>query len=243
MRGFLLLVQFMTRIPIPKVEYDKKELGKAMKFFPVIGLIMGLILYGSFIGLSGAIEEKILIAILLLLIEIVLTGALHLDGLADTFDGIFSYRSKSRMLEIMKDSRVGTNGVLALVIHFMLKTVLIWISIEKFPSILVIMPMISRFESVLNATFGKVARPSGSGRVYIDNTKQGDFIFSLVFTAIVTFAVMQVKGIIILGITSLLAYYFCFLMNKKIGGVTGDTLGAVLELTGVITLLLGVLLG
>ena len=115
MKGFLLLMSFMTRLYVPKVEYDELKLGKAMKYFPFVGFIIGIFLYFTALLFFRFTYSINLAIIFVILIEIILTGGIHLDGLADTFDGIFSYRSKQKMLEIMKDSRIGTNGVLA---HF-----------------------------------------------------------------------------------------------------------------------------
>ena len=87
MKGILLLFRFMTRLPIgldPK--FDSDELGKSMKFFPVIGMIIGLILFGAFWLLYTVVYSPMVMAVLLVTIEVILTGGLHLDGLADTFD-------------------------------------------------------------------------------------------------------------------------------------------------------------
>ena len=109
MKGFLLLLSFMTRIPMPKTDYDEEKLGKSMKYFPVVGIIVGFILL-FFCIIFNFILKNIsysavlpLMIIVVILTDLITTGALHLDGLADTFDGIFSYRSKHKMLEIMKD--------------------------------------------------------------------------------------------------------------------------------------------
>ena len=132
MKGFLLLLSFMTRIPMPKTEYDEEKLGKSMKYFPVVGIIIGFILL-FFCIIFNFIFKNInysaalpLMIIVIILTDLITTGGLHLDGLADTFDGIFSYRSKHKMLEIMKDSRLGSNGALALILYFLLKFVLLF---------------------------------------------------------------------------------------------------------------------
>ena len=112
----ILLIQFMTRIPIPiKVEYSEKQLGKGIKYFPLVGYLIGIIIFITGIVLNKYIDNKYIISLLLILIELKLVGLIHIDGLADSFDGLFSYRDKDRILEIMKDSRVGTNGVVVLI--------------------------------------------------------------------------------------------------------------------------------
>src|SRR3712207_1340979 len=92
MKKLMLLFSFMTRLPVPKkarTEFDAEELGKSMKFFPIIGLVIGLILYLFARGISFVTDPAFpfLLSVLILLLEVTITGALHLDGLADTFDG------------------------------------------------------------------------------------------------------------------------------------------------------------
>ena len=124
MKGFLLLLSFMTRIPMPKIDYDEEKLGKSMKLFPLVGIVIGFILLFFSIVFSYVLSNLSfsaflpIIILVVILTDLISTGALHLDGLADTFDGIFSYRSKHKMLEIMKDSRLGSNGALALILYF-----------------------------------------------------------------------------------------------------------------------------
>ena len=240
MKSLLQLIQFMTRIPVPiKTEYDNKKIGKAMKFFPLVGALIGVILYGEYMLLERFFHTKVALAGILVLTEIILTGGLHLDGLSDTFDGIFSYRSKQRMLEIMKDSRVGANGALSLVILFILKTLFL---AEVGFEFLLIMPVIGRMASVVNAGFAKYARPTGMGKGLVDETHTVDVVIATIITAIISYAVLEVTGLIIVGVIFVLALYFAKLMERKIGGVTGDTLGAVVELSEVIVLLAGIIL-
>jgi adenosylcobinamide-GDP ribazoletransferase len=245
MKGFLLLLQFMTRIPTPKMEYNPKEMGKAMKFFPVIGMIIGGILYSSYLFINQYFDSPTLVVLIVLLIEVVLTGGLHLDGLADTFDGIFSYRSKKRMLEIMKDSRIGSNGVLALILYFLFKITLLAevISIDQMPYFLLVMPVISRFASVLNCGIAKYARDTGMGKYLVEETTFVGLVISFVITASYSYYFVGIAGIYSLLLVVILAGYFAKLMERKIGGITGDTLGAVLEMSGIVVLFVGAING
>lgn len=119
--GLITAVQFLTRLPLPvRIEWTPAVLRRSLAFYPVVGMILGLLLTGS-----GWVLEKTLpplpAAALLLCLWIGLTGALHLDGLMDTADGLLSHRSRERMLEIMKDSRVGAMGVIVCVAVLLLK--------------------------------------------------------------------------------------------------------------------------
>ena len=268
MKGFLLLLSFMTRIPIPKTDYDEEKLGKSMKYFPVVGIIVGFILLFFCIIFNFVLKNISYSAILPLMIIVVIltdlitTGALHLDGLADTFDGIFSYRSKHKMLEIMKDSRLGSNGALALILYFLLKFILLFsLTIEsREGAVYAIMtyPVVARFCSVVSCASSPYARGSGMGKTFVDNTKACGLIVAAIITILYTTGMvfmpfilftnyslpMQfiIKTISIIVVIVLLlgifAYAFSKLIERKIGGITGDTLGALLEISSLVYIFL-----
>lgn len=268
MKGFLLLLSFMTRIPMPKIEYDEEKLGKSMKYFPVVGIIVGFILL-FFCIIFNFILKNIsysavlpLMIIVVILTDLISTGALHLDGLADTFDGIFSYRSKHKMLEIMKDSRLGSNGALALILYFLLKFILLFsLTIEsREGAIYAIMtyPVVARFCSVVSCASSPYARGSGMGKTFVDNTKTCGLIVATVITLLYTIGMIFmpfvlftnyslpiqiiIKSIliivIIVALSALFAYAFSKLIERKIGGITGDTLGALLEISSLLYIVL-----
>lgn len=260
MKGLILLFKFMTRLPIPvNPEFDSKELGKSMKFFPIVGIVIGIILYAVYFLFSQFIISSYLLAAIVVVTEVILTGALHIDGLADTFDGIFSYRSKQKMLEIMKDSRLGTNGGIAIVLYFILKILLIAeISNASFGAlgqmfginnavgaVILVTPVLARINVVLNCMVVPYARPSGSAKDFVENTDKAGLLVAtaigLLFSAILGCGVLKtlnpVHLIDITAIMMILGLYFAKLMERKIGGVTGDTLGAVLELSEIIVLI------
>ena len=268
MKGFLLLLSFMTRIPMPKTDYDEEKLGKSMKYFPVVGIIIGFILL-FFCIIFNFILKNIsysavlpLMIIVVILTDLISTGALHLDGLADTFDGIFSYRSKHKMLEIMKDSRLGSNGALALILYFLIKFILLFsLTIEsREGAIYVIMtyPVVSRFCSVVSCASSPYARGSGMGKTFVDNTKTCGLIVATTITLLYTIGMLFMPFIlfanyslpmgfmirsvliiaIIVGLLALFAFAFSKLIERKIGGITGDTLGALLEISSLVYIFL-----
>ena len=268
MKGFLLLLSFMTRIPMPKTEYDEEKLGKSMKYFPAIGIIVGFVLL-FFCIIFNFILKNIsysallpLMIIVVILTDLITTGGLHLDGLADTFDGIFSYRSKHKMLEIMKDSRLGSNGALALILYFLLKFVLFFsLAIESRENTLYVImtyPVVERFCSVISCASSPYARGSGMGKTFVDNTKTCGLIVAAIITLLYTIGMLfmpfilftnyslsiqfMIRSIliiiIIIGLLALFAYAFSKLIERKIGGITGDTLGALLEISGLVYIFL-----
>jgi adenosylcobinamide-GDP ribazoletransferase len=118
MKRLILLIQFLTRIPINiNLSVTREDLSKSVIYFPIVGYIIGIIL-ALFYKFSIFYFDKIIIVFLVVIIEIVITGGLHIDGLSDTVDGIYSGREKKKIIEIMKDPNVGTFGVLSIIIYF-----------------------------------------------------------------------------------------------------------------------------
>ena len=244
---FIILIQFMTRIPIPlKISYSEKKLGKSIKFFPLVGLIIGLILYFAnfliIVYLKNIFYNKTIIAIFLIILEILIVGIIHIDGLADTFDGLFSYAKKEKMLEIMKDSRIGTNGTVVLILYFITKTVLISEIITINSKYLIIFPIIARLSTPVNAGLSNYARKSGMSNAIISENGIFEAIFSLALSIILVFYIIDIEGIITIFIAFIFIIIFMLNVRKKIDGITGDTMGACLELTSILVLFLGIVL-
>ena len=244
---FIILIQFMTRIPIPlKISYSEKKLGKSIKFFPLVGLIIGLVLYFTnfliTVYLKNIFYNKTIIAIFLIILEILIVGIIHIDGLADTFDGLFSYAKKEKMLEIMKDSRIGTNGAVVLILYFIAKTVLTSEIITTNPKYLIIFPIIARLSTPVNAGLSNYARKSGMSNAIISENGIFEAIFSLALSIILVFYIIDIKGIVAISIAFIFIIIFMLNVRKKIDGITGDTMGACLELTSILVLFLGIVL-
>ena len=244
---FIILIQFMTRIPIPlKISYSEKKFGKSIKFFPLVGLIIGLVLYFTnfliTVYFKNIFYNKTIIAIFLIILEILIVGIIHIDGLADTFDGLFSYAKKEKMLEIMKDSRIGTNGAVVLILYFITKTVLISEIITTNPKYLIIFPIIARLSTPVNAGLSNYARKSGMSNAIISENGIFEAIFSLALSIILVFYIIDIKGIVAISIAFIFIIIFMLNVRKKIDGITGDTMGACLELTSILVLFLGIIL-
>ena len=268
MKGFLLLLSFMTRIPMPKIDYDEEKLGKSMKLFPLVGVVIGFILLFFSIVFSYVLSNLSfsaflpIIILVVILTDLISTGALHLDGLADTFDGIFSYRSKHKMLEIMKDSRLGSNGALALILYFLIKFVLLYSLLmeDQGETVFAVLtyPVVARLCSVISCASSPYARGSGMGKTFVDNTKTCGLIVATVITLLYTIGMLFMPFIlftnyslpmqfmirsvliivIIVGLLALFAFAFSKLIERKIGGITGDTLGALLEISSLVYIFL-----
>lgn len=242
MKQLILMIQFLTRIPIPvMVEAETSDFEKGVIYFPVIGMILGVLLYGV-ATLLKAFIDPLTLAVLLVFFQVVLTGGLHLDGLADSFDGLFSYRDKERMLEIMKDSRIGSNGVLVLIFDLMLKTALIHqLLLLSDVKAFLWFPVLARVMSVCVARFTPYARPSGMGNFFIGKVTSKQMWISLAF-ATSWLLLFQPKMIWIYLPLALGAAGFSKICMDKIDGMTGDTLGANTELMELFILFITVIL-
>lgn len=239
----IILTKFMTRIPIPiKVDYDPKKLGKSIKFFPFVGLIIGFILYYTSIILVKFSKNNLINALIVIVIELMVVGIIHIDGLCDTFDGLFSYREKEKMLEIMKDSRIGTNGAIILVLYFIAKILFISEIFSINLKYLIIYPVLARLATPVNAAFSDYARKNGMSNFIISQNSTFEGIFSIILAAALSFLIFSFKGFELFLGAFLFIIFFMQFVKKKIGGVTGDTMGAALELTAIFVLFLAIFL-
>lgn len=240
MKRLILMVQFMTRLPIPvKVEFKNEDLGKGNAWFPLIGGIIGLgtatvYWFGSQLFVEGFVP-----AILALAAYIWLTGGLHLDGLSDTFDGLWSNRPRERVLEIMKDSRIGTFGALGLLI-----TVLLDISsLEPLAghwAWVILAPVLGRYACVFGNTISSYARPDGMGKYFVEDCGWREFAWASVIAVPVAYCTVGVAGLVaLLGVLGF-TYLFTHWVQSKLGGITGDIMGAVIELNQVLVWLLAI---
>lgn len=239
----VILTKFMTRIPIPiKVDYDPKKLGKSIKFFPFVGLIIGFILYYTSIILVKFSKNNLINALIVIVIELMVVGIIHIDGLCDTFDGLFSYREKEKMLEIMKDSRIGTNGAIILVLYFIAKILFISEIFSINLKYLIIYPVLARLATPVNAAFSDYARKNGMSNFIISQNSAFEGIFSIILSVVLSFLIFSFKGFELFLGAFLFIIFFMQFVKKKIGGVTGDTMGAALELTAIFVLFLAIFL-
>lgn len=226
MRTFLLMLIFLTRIPIKSpYKYQEKDLRRGIVFMPLIGLIIGVLLWGlSF--LSGSFDT-IIISLLVWAVYIWITGALHLDGLADTVDGVFSSSDQGKMLEIMKDSRIGTFGVISI---FLLLSFNIILTKELNFIYLLIVPVIGRSCALLACATGNPARTAGMGKNFIKNSGPREGIIAIFFPLLIALTI-NFKLIIAIVIVEVLTLYMISYFKRKLSGLTGDNLGFIIEIS------------
>ncbi len=237
MKYFFVALTFLTRIPIcNKSSYTKEDFQKCVFFFPIIGLIIGGILWGSYILLEMIFPRPVTAA-LLLLIYVLLTGGLHLDGLIDTVDGIYGGMTPQRRLEIMKDTNPGAFGVLGAVVVLLVKYSVYAQMDPRMLIFLVAAPVLGRQSMVWMQVFYPYARREGLGKLFSSYNNISLFGVTTGITIVILFALAQIEGLYIF----LSAGVFCFLLagrlSRLLGGLTGETYGAACELTEIFALL------
>lgn len=237
MKSFWIGLQFLTRIRVTKQQsWTDEDFGRSVKFFPLYGAVIGAVLAAGYY-LCNQFFPPLVTAVIILLLEVYITGGIHLDGLMDTLDGICSGRPPEGMLEIMKDSRVGAYGVIGLGLLFLSKFSIYY---EFPPEILmpalIIMPVLGRWAMVIGITQFAYARPAGIGKGFHQYAGRSAMPLATVFAAVAA-AGLGWMGAVVLVVAGAWAYLFCRSISIKLGGLTGDIYGAVTELVQVVTLL------
>ena len=191
MKRFISILQFMTRIPINIDTGFDEEFHKTITYFPLVGLVLGVLIY--IIGLvSGIFFDSFITSIIVTLALVILTGGLHIDGLGDTFDAIYSYRDKERMLEIMKDSRLGTNSLLAIMFLILLKIGFIYSIINN--SLLwtvIFMPVVARLGVIVMMYKTVTPRENGMGNLFIGKASTSMFTIAILYTIILMIGISK----------------------------------------------------
>lgn len=249
--GFLLMVQMLTRIPVNReLPCGPADFRRASVWFAPVGLLLGVL--SALVALLGtALMGPWLGAALYTLSLVLLTGALHNDGLADCFDAFFCFRDREGMLALLKDSRMGAYGTLALVFDVGLRTLAAASLPGQWLWFLVVVPVLGRACVAWAAAVGVSARPGGSGALFVGNVPPAVAACSLLGAALafalVGFAVGGPALAFIAagcaGMGFLAAWGFFGLCNRKLGGLTGDCLGGCCELAELASLVMLVAAG
>jgi len=236
MNYFISALQFLTILKI-KNNIEEKYLPSSLIFFPLVGLIIGFL--ASILNLSlSYLFTSLFSDTLTIFFIIFFTGGIHIDGVADTFDGIFGGKNKEEILKIMRDKNIGTFGVISVIFVILLKIFLLN-SLDKtlkFKSFL-LFPLISRWAIVFSIYFFPYGRESGKGEIFFKNINLKIFSLSTILTFGLIFFI-DYNFISLFLFSIVFTFLLCKFFIKKIDGLTGDTLGAINEFNEVIELLL-----
>lgn len=232
MLPFLAALRFLTVIPITHgAEKDGDYFKKSLVFFPLVGLIIGALGFVLVTVLLLFLPQNVC-AVLAIAYLAFISGCLHMDGLSDSGDGLLSSRPRTRTLEIMKDSRVGAMGVIVTIFLLLGKySALVSMEPQLMAVALFLMPFAGRTAILLTMAVLPYAREEGGlGTLfYSERTKQLARLGFVLFVVILLL-VARSRFLVTLGILALLFFLFNRLCREKIGGATGDTLGANCEL-------------
>ena len=233
--------QFLTRLPMPPVRFEADSLARATSFFPLVGLAIA----------SGAILlqksllphlSRPLVALVVLAYLVLITGGLHEDGLADAADGFGGGRNKGEILLILKDSRIGAYGALALMISLLARYLLLLsLPLEHFAAYLISAHVLCRWTSLpLSFILSPARAQQGQGARIAKLTSTPCLLSGTIFSlVVVVFALHRsaMAPLLAASVTVVISGYFFF---KKIGGVTGDCFGATNQLAEIAVYLCGV---
>lgn len=232
MKAFFAAIRFLTIVPVPgRWAGGAGALARSVPFFPFVGLMIGGVAAGAAAGLVHVLPAGPAAALLVLLLAGA-SGALHLDGLADTADGFLSSRPREQVLEIMRDSCSGAMGVMALVGILLLKYAC-FVSLPggRWWRAALLVPVAGRVALILLMSLLSYARPAGGlGTAFYQKRHGVALLVGLVVLAAAGWATLRTAGLAAAGFSVLLVLVFAGLCRRRIGGATGDTLGAACEI-------------
>jgi adenosylcobinamide-GDP ribazoletransferase len=232
--------QFLTRLPVPPVTFAPDGLARSVKFFPLVGVV---------IGSGAALLEKLLAphlgrpasAVAVLLYLVLITGCLHEDGLTDVADSLGGWNPEQR-LTILRDSRIGAYGAVALVLSLLSRAVLLaGLPLEHFTAYLISAHVLCRWSTLPLSYYLPPARDSaGQGARIASLTSVSSLIVGSVFTLVTVMVALRKAAIAPVLLAIAIPLLSSFLYMRKFGGVTGDCFGATNQLTEIAVYLCGV---
>ena len=236
---FLAALTFLTIIPLPRrCEVSPEEVGRSAGYFPVIGAIIGLILVGLN-WLLGLLLPSAVVNVLLIVALVAISGAHHLDGFIDTCDGIAGYKTAEERWQVMSDSRVGGFGIIGACCLLLVK----YVSLNNMPETLLmptllLMPVLSRWGMVYALFAYPYAKPSGLGKMFKQGINWRVLTIATLITLAITVIVARLAGLVIMLGTWVIIIVMAAYLKRKFSGLTGDTYGAINEVTEVCVLIL-----
>ncbi|HKN88261.1 MAG TPA: adenosylcobinamide-GDP ribazoletransferase [Nitrospiraceae bacterium] len=241
-RHFVMAWHFLTVIPLASAHHDPtpSDLARSMGWFPLVGLILGTLLAVSDLLLATIFSPSI-VNVLMIVILVLLTGGLHLDGLADSVDGLAGGRTSADRLKIMRDAHIGALGATGLMLALALRyAALIALPQSSRFAVLLCMPAVGRWAMVVGGIGSHYARREGGlAQPFLQQLSGRDVIGATV-VLVIAFALSVgligalVGCIVIVVVTRGLT----ILAHKLLGGITGDTLGATNEAAEIVFLLM-----
>ena len=247
LRGLASAIRLLTALPLPNPQGDGVgarllasgehfDAGWALPFFPVAGGLVGLIAAGAFWAGSFGISP-LAGAALALVAEALVTAGFHYDGLADTADGLWaSHHTRERSLEIMKDSRVGAHGVVAVGCALIARCALLAALMPGQLGLIVAAAAVARLASVYAAVVAPYARATGTGASVAFQARSWYLAAAAALAAAIVYGSAGLTGLCGLVAALLAAAAITWRISRRLGGMTGDTYGATIVLTDIVAL-------
>jgi adenosylcobinamide-GDP ribazoletransferase len=235
--NFLSAIGFLTSIPVGKRSIKDTSLAGSAVYFPLVGLLLGFILAGIDYGL-GHVLPNLLTSAITVTVLVLLTGALHFEGFADSCDGLFGGHTRERRLEIMRTKNVGAYAVAGGALLLILK----FAAIASLPSgwdrfwIIVLFPTMARWGMALALSVFPYAREHGLGTAF-RGVKTAHIVTAGAIALIATVIFAGLAGALLFALATIVAILIGLWVIKLLGGLTGDIYGAINELSEVIILI------
>lgn len=240
-RAIIAATAFLTRLPIDRRGIvGPADVARGVVVFPVVGAAVGASA-AAVAWMLGLAFPAGVAAVGAVAVELILTGGLHIDGLADTFDG-YGGASRERALEIMRDHAIGVYGAAAIAVDLVWKTVVIAVLIERAGGLwmLIAAGAISRATAGVLGSVEPYARPSGgTGGVLGDHGRPAWAVGAAFIGLAIASASGGLRGLIACAAATAAAGVWAWSCRRRLGGMTGDTLGAAVEMTELLVLLVG----
>jgi adenosylcobinamide-GDP ribazoletransferase len=240
--GFWAALQLLTIFPTPlQHKVTTATSGQSLPYFPLVGLILGAILLSLYYSLSLILPIAV-VAALLIIALVILTGAHHIDGFIDTCDGVFTSKPKKERLAIMSDTRVGAFGIVGIILLLLLKYASLF-SLSMIGPALLLMPTLSRWTMVSIIFTFPYAKKSGMGLSFKLGATWQRLAVATAIALVMVVVLLKWWGLVLMAILWLIAFGISSYFNSRLSGLTGDNYGAINELSEVIVLLLIILIG
>ncbi len=232
-KGFLVHLAYFTRVPIGKfIEYDEVDFIKGLGVYSLTGVIIGIFLMLGYL-IGNFLQIFLINGLIITIFYIIITGAIHIDGLSDSSDGLFSGRTGDRIFEIMSDSRVGAFGVISIVM-LLSSQIILFSHINIYEVLLV--PVVGKtavIVSCYNSNYAKANK--GMGTIFVESISDKELFMNLACLAFVCLILPgKIVNFIAIFLTLISTFFISKSIKKVISGMTGDTCGFVAEISQIL---------
>lgn len=250
LKGFLLALQFLSIVPVRvRGDVSERDMRSSVMYFPLVGMMMGAVALGV-AHVCGMALSPALTCGLVLVALVVLNGGFHLDGLADTADGMACKRDIPGRLDVMREGTIGPVGAVTIVLSLMIKFLCLLDAaglgyLPGFSLALLLAPAVSKWVMAVAMANSKPARPDGLGRIFIGHITTEAILSTIALAALIAIVIRifgapplwYAFGLALMTLLLIYSILSGWLMRRVFGGQTGDTIGATGELAETITIL------